>query len=78
MKTNYKGYEIDVFREESLGGEDMIYWSVFRDSDGMEMTSGFEYYLDFGNIRRLTKHLKSRVDNWFNLPVREQKDSGNF
>ena len=42
MIVNYKGFEIDVRRDESVIGNKMFYWGVFRLSDGMEMHSGCE------------------------------------
>lgn len=40
--ASYKGFEIEVKRERCLGGWDMVYFSVSRNSDGTEMTSGCE------------------------------------
>lgn len=40
---SYRGFEIDVYRERSLGGDRLTYYSVFRESDQLEITSGFSY-----------------------------------
>lgn len=45
MKTAciiYRGYEIKAWREECMGGWDLLYYSIFRVEDGWELTSGFE------------------------------------
>jgi len=77
MLVNYKGFEIDVRREESMGGDEMLYWSVFRNEDGMEMTSGLEYG-DFYTVRGMVKHYKTRVDKWLGLSSKEKEEIGNF
>jgi len=46
MKVLYRGFEIDAHREESMGGDHLLYYSIFRKDDGWEMTSGFTYGTD--------------------------------
>lgn len=41
MKTQYKGYEIEAKREESLGGWENLYFTVYRISDGLEVVCNF-------------------------------------
>jgi hypothetical protein len=41
VKVEYKGYEIDVYREKCMGGWGMLYYSVFT-IDGHECLSNFE------------------------------------
>lgn len=41
MKINYKGFEIEAYRAESMGAGEHLYYSVFRVSDGLEVTSGY-------------------------------------
>lgn len=60
MKTTYKGHEITVTRERSMGGWTQIYYGVFRASDGYECTSGFCDTSD--STRTFTRILKDRVD----------------
>ena len=60
MKTIYKGHEIAVTRERSMGGWTQLYYGVFRVSDGYECTSGFCDTSD--STRTFTRILKDRVD----------------
>lgn len=60
-KSEYKGHEIDVAREESLGGEDLLFYSVFRKNDGYECTSGFSY--DESTPDQFAKLLEARIDD---------------
>lgn len=41
-KVSYRGHEISVEREPCLGGWSTLYFSVFRESDGLECLSRFE------------------------------------
>lgn len=60
MKAFYRGYDIDAHREMSLGGERLLYYSIFRRSDGYEATSGFSTGSD--HVRDYIRYLKERVD----------------
>lgn len=60
VKYVYRGHEIHAWREESLGGFDLMYYSVFRESDGYECTSGFSY--DDSTPTVFAKHLEERID----------------
>jgi hypothetical protein len=60
VKTKYRGYTIDVKREICLGGWDMLYYSIFRDSDNFECTSGCENSGE--TVRNMTKYMKERID----------------
>lgn len=42
MKGYYRGYEIIAERNQSLGGKELLYFSVFRIRDGYECFSSFE------------------------------------
>lgn len=61
MKKLYKGFEIDVYREEALGGWDNVYYSVFRASDGLEVTSGF--YDGSCKVKDVFQEMKEIVDD---------------
>jgi hypothetical protein len=60
MKTSYRGFEIDVKREKSLGGWSMLYTTIFRESKGVEMKSLAE---DSGEaVRDQIGYTKSRIE----------------
>lgn len=66
MKTVYKGFEIDVYRERSLGGWDNVYYGVHRMSDGWELTSG---WFDGSNtVRDVVRDMKETVDEYEKNP----------
>ncbi len=60
MKVVYRGHEIDVRRERCMGGWPLLYYSIFRVSDGHECTSGFTE--DTSPVRAYVGYMKERVD----------------
>lgn len=66
MKVNYKGFEINVKREKSLGGWNMLYYYV------MEKDSGFMLIDNFSDsdetVRDQIKYLKEVVDRYLENP----------
>ena len=56
----YRGHEITVSREPSMTGEVLLFYSVFRESDGYECTSGFSYSDE--SPHEFAAGLRSRVD----------------
>ena len=66
MKTVYREHEIDVFRDKCLGGWSMLYFSVFRLSDKLEIISGFEDSRD--SIKSKVESLKGDVDETIEHP----------
>lgn len=60
MKAVHRGYEISVTREKSMGGELLLYYSIFRISDGFECTSGFTY--DESAVHTYIGYMKERID----------------
>jgi hypothetical protein len=61
MKAIYKGHEIEVCRDECLAGYQLLFYSIFRLSDGYECDSGFSE--EETTVRNMIKNLKERVDN---------------
>lgn len=64
MKAQYKGFDIDVNRQKSVGGYTMLYYSVFRKDDLWELTSGCSEFED--NIKEVMKDMKKLVDDYLN------------
>ena len=60
MQTIYRGHEINLSRERCMGGWDMLYYSIYRQSDGYECASGFTE--DESPLRTYMKYMKERVD----------------
>lgn len=60
MQVRYREHEINVTREPSMSGAMLVFYSVFRVSDGYECTSGFQDTSD--TVREMVKFLKERVD----------------
>ena len=61
MKTVYRGHEIEVYRDECLAGYSLLYYSIFRLSDGYECDSGFTE--EKATVREMIGYLKERIDN---------------
>lgn len=61
MITIYKGHEITVTRERSMGGWSQLYWGIFRVSDGYECASSFCDTSD--STCTFTRILKDRIDS---------------
>jgi hypothetical protein len=60
MRDAHRGHDIDVRREPSLGGDVLLYYSIFRQSDGYECDSGFTY--EDATPREFLATLKERID----------------
>lgn len=61
MRVEYRGYDIEVKREKSLGGNVLLYFSIYRKSDGYECLCDFEDSDE--TVRDKVKQLKERIDN---------------
>ena len=61
MKVDYKGYDIEVTREKSCAGYMLLYFNIFRKSDGYECLSSFEDSEE--TVRDKIAQLKERIDN---------------
>lgn len=60
MKVLYRGHEIEVKREKCMGGWSLLYYNIFRTSDGYECASGFTE--DSSPVRTYVGYMKERVD----------------
>jgi len=60
MQVVYKAHEINVTKEKCLAGYTMLYWSIFRISDGFECDSGCMDSDD--TVRTIVKVFKGRID----------------
>jgi len=60
MKVTYRGHTLEAQREKCLGGWPILYYSVFRDSDGLECINDFEDSAE--KVRDKIKQLKECVD----------------
>lgn len=61
MIAHHRGYEISVKREECLGGWDMLYFYIMRESDGKFMIDAFEDSAE--TVPDQMKYMKQRIDN---------------
>lgn len=66
MKINYKGFEINVTREKSLGGWDNIYYYIMRIDDGWFLEDSFSTGED--DLREFAYGLKDIVDDYLENP----------
>jgi len=66
MKITYKGFEINVRREQALGGWDNIYYSVMRESDGWLLCDDFSTGED--KLKDFANDLKNVVDDYLENP----------
>lgn len=60
MKVAHRGHEIDVHRGKSMVGDRLLFWSIFRASDGYECACGFEDSAE--TVRAKVQQLRERVD----------------
>lgn len=66
MKATYKGFEIEVKREKCMAGYLLVYYSIFRISDGWEFDSGF--YDTEDTVRSVMSSMKHKVDDYIANP----------
>lgn len=59
MEIKYKGWTLDAHRGESLGGDNLLYYSAF-DETGCERISNFSYGSD--TVREMIGYMKNYVD----------------
>lgn len=66
VTQHYKGFELEAYREESLAGIDLLYYSIFRESDGWEMESNFSYGDE--TPLAMVNYLRAHVDDYLENP----------
>lgn len=66
MEIVYKGFDICVSREKCLAGYKLLYFSVFRKSDGYELISSYTEGSD--TVREYIGYMKDRVDGFLDDP----------
>lgn len=62
MQEIYRGYEINATREASLGGDEYLYFSVYRVEDGLEVVADFTSGTD--TEPEYIGYMKNRVDKF--------------
>lgn len=60
MRQNYRGHEIDVRRERSLGGDVLLYYTIVRVSDQYVPVESFTTGSD--TVRDYVRYMKKRID----------------
>lgn len=61
LKETHRGHTIELSRENCLGGWEMLYYSIFRDSDGYECVSNFT--TDESPLDVFMGYMKERIDD---------------
>lgn len=80
VERKYRGFTVTAEREMSLGGDELLYFYIFRDSDGWCFEDSFEN----SNEEPLTmvNYLCGHIDDFFenpqdyDAPDREESDGG--
>jgi len=66
MKVKYREFELEAYRDKSITGIKLIFYSIFRISDQRDFDSGFSYSDE--TIRSFIKDMKSQVDDLYENP----------
>jgi len=61
MISHYKGYEIEVKREECMAGYDLLYFTITRESDGYLCEGDFTD--EEATVREFIGYMMERIDN---------------
>lgn len=72
MVVVYKGFEIDVKREECMAGYDLIYRNAVRLSDGYLFWGDFSD--DADTVRTHVQMIKNRIDDYLANPQDYEED----
>lgn len=67
---DYKGFEIEVNREKSMAGIELLFYSVYRNKDGREIFCGYSYSDE--TVRQYIKQLKKDVDQYVEMGQPEE------
>lgn len=60
MKVSYRGHEIEAKREKCLAGYKLLYFTIYRESDGYECVCSYTEGDD--TPADMIEYLKRRVD----------------
>ena len=66
MKTIYKGFEIEVKKNEDYSGEKVLAFNIIRLSDKWILDDSFEYTKE--KLKDKIESLKSTVDDYLENP----------
>lgn len=64
MKSKYRGYDLEVVRDNCMAGYPLLYYSIFK--DGEEIDNSFEDSEE--TVRGKLKQLKKEVDMRIEFP----------
>lgn len=62
----YRGHQISLSREDSLGGDELLYYGIYRTSDWFECAAGFTS--DESDLPTYMGYMRERVDNELSSP----------
>ena len=65
MKVKYRGFDLEVKKERSLGGDYPLYITAYRLKDEYEYISGFEYSQE--KIKDRMSYLKNNIDEYYKM-----------
>lgn len=74
VERRYRGFTVTAFREQSLGGDELLYYHIFRDSDGWCMEDSFEDSEE--KVLSMVNILCGHVDDFYEHP--EDYDDGSI
>ena len=65
--NDYKGFKIEVKKEQALGGWDQILYLIMRLEDGYFLRDDF-HYGEYGTVSQVMKECKWIVDRYLEDP----------
>jgi len=75
MNLLYRGFDIRVVREVCMAGYELLYFSVYRKSDGWEFIASYTEGSD--TVRAYVGYMKERVDHFLANPEEDElQDDG--